>query len=219
MTLKVIGAGLSRVGTTSLRLALERLLGARCYHMNDVFAQPNHVSIWHAAAQGRMPDWQSFLASYTAVVGWPAAAFWQELSQAFPDALILLAVRDPLSWWHSVHTTIFPATQAAAGSEWHAMFEAVLATRFTNDLNNQKACLAAYECHNALVRNTAPPHRLCEWHLGEGWTSLCAGLKMPVPDEPFPHANTREEFLDRFIRLKKFRDNWASRNSSFKPNG
>ena len=33
MTLKVIGAGLGRTGTLSLKLALEHIGIARCYHM------------------------------------------------------------------------------------------------------------------------------------------------------------------------------------------
>lgn len=196
MTLRVVGAGLGRTGTQSLQLALERLLGVSCYHMNTVFEhEAEHVPVWHAAAQGHMPDWQAFFAGYGAVVDWPAASFWPELSAAFPNALVLLSVRDPLSWWQSAHATIFPQTEKSVGTEWHAMFDAVLAARFTTDIGNEDACIAAFERHNAQVRASVPAHRLLEWRASEGWQPLCAALDLPVPDEPFPHINTRAEFI------------------------
>ena len=65
----------------SLKGALETLLGGRCYHMLEVFARPDHVPVWHAAARGEMPDWPKFLGDYTAAVDWPASAFWPELSR------------------------------------------------------------------------------------------------------------------------------------------
>ena len=88
MTLRVVGAGLGRTGTLSLKVALERLLGAPCYHMAEVFGHPEHIPAWHAAARGTLPDWAELLAGYRAVVDWPSVAFWPELSQAFPDALV-----------------------------------------------------------------------------------------------------------------------------------
>ncbi|HUI26312.1 MAG TPA: sulfotransferase, partial [Candidatus Kryptonia bacterium] len=117
--MRLIGAGLGRTGTMSLKLALERLLGAPCYHMLEVFGHPDHIAAWHAAADGRMPDWRALLADYAAAVDWPAAAFWPELSAAFPDAVVLLSVRDPQLWWQSASETIFPASQQASG-EWRA---------------------------------------------------------------------------------------------------
>ena len=95
MTLRVVGAGLGRTGTLSLKVALERLLGAPCYHMSEVFAHPEHVGAWRDAARGRPPDWSALFAGYRAAVDWPAAAFWPELSAAFPDAIVVLSVRDP----------------------------------------------------------------------------------------------------------------------------
>jgi Sulfotransferase domain len=195
MALRVVGAGLGRTGTMSLKVALERLLGAPCYHMVEVFAHPEHIPAWHAAARGTMPDWHTLLAGYGAAVDWPAAAFWPELSEAFPDAVVLLSVRDPQSWWQSATETIFPTTQKAAGTDWHAMAEAVFAARFTTAVDDPAAAMAAFERHNARVRETVPAHRLIEWRAGDGWAPLCAALGVPVPDEPFPHTNTREIWL------------------------
>src|SRR5262245_3217336 len=103
MSLRVVGAGLGRTGTMSLKIALERLLGAPCYHMIEVFQHPEHVAFWHEAALGRMPDWDQLFAGYAAAVDWPSAAFWPELMEAYPDALVVLSVRDTQSWWQSAH--------------------------------------------------------------------------------------------------------------------
>jgi len=192
--MRIIGAGLGRTGTLSLKLALERLLGGPCYHMVEVFSHPEHVAAWHAAARGEMPDWRALLQGYRASVDWPAASFWRELMAAFPEAVLVLSVRDAESWWRSAHQTIFPACRGASG-EWRAMIDALFAARFTSALEDRAACIASFERHNAEVRRAVPRSRLVEWRASDGWAPLCAALQLPVPGEPFPRTNSTEEFL------------------------
>ena len=111
MTLQVIGAGLGRTGTTSLKQALEQLLGGPCYHMLEVQGRTTDADSWGDAYEGRPPAWDNFFEGYQATVDWPAAPFWAELSRTFPDGLILLSVRDPDAWWKSASSTIFPALE------------------------------------------------------------------------------------------------------------
>ena len=54
--------------------------------------------------------------------------------------------------------------------------------------------MAGYDAHNAAVRDAVPADRLVEWRAGDGWEPLCTALGVPVPEEPFPHVNTTEEF-------------------------
>jgi hypothetical protein len=197
MGLQIVGAGLGRTGTMSLKLALERLLGAPCYHMLEVFAHPEHIPVWHAAACGEPVDWRGLMGGYAAAVDWPAGSFWPELSAAFPDALILLSTRGAESWWQSASQTIFPVSAKAAGTPWHAMWMELARSRFTTQLDDRAAAIAAYERHNADVRARAPKSRLLEWSAQDGWGPLCRALGVVVPDEPFPHANSTEEFLGR----------------------
>jgi hypothetical protein len=143
-----------------------------------------------------MPAWDALFAGYRAAVDWPACAFWPELTEAYPDALVVLSVRDAESWWRSASGTIFPTSQRAAG-EWRAMAEAMFANRFTPALDDREACIAAFERHNAEVRRRVPRERLLEWRASEGWGPLCAALDVPVPEEPFPRVNTSEEFHAR----------------------
>src|SRR4051812_33056332 len=87
VSLRVVGAGLGRTGTNSLKLALERLLGAPCYHMFEVFSHPEHLDEWQRAAEGDMPDWHQLFDGFAAGVDWPMASFWPEIADAFPEAI------------------------------------------------------------------------------------------------------------------------------------
>ena len=137
------------------------------------------------------------LAGYRATVDWPAASFWPELSEAFPDAIVLLSLRDPESWWRSVHETIFSPVNLTRPrhSGWHTMWNDLVAARFTGNLYDRDACIEAFNRHNAEVRQRVPDSRLLEWRPGDGWEPLCRALDLPVPDRPFPHANSKGEFV------------------------
>ena len=199
MALRVVGAGLGRTGTMSLKLALEQLLGGRCYHMYETFERPDDGPVWARAANGDEPDWDTFLAEYVATVDWPACDFWRSLADANPDALVLLSVRDSADeWWKSANATIFQAMKQmskAAGNErpWQAEFFSARESTFA-DAGSAKAF---YDAHNANVRATVPAERLLEYHAGDGWEPLCAALGVAVPSEPYPHTNTTEEFRER----------------------
>jgi len=198
MTLQVVGAGLGRTGTVSLKGALERLLGGPCYHMVEVFAHPDHVPAWAGATRGEPTDWEALLGGYRAAVDWPAGAFWRELSEANPGAIVLLSVRDDAAtWWRSADRTVFEAMrrpQPPEMAEWHEMIVDLLCTRFTDQWLEPEAAMAAYERHNDEVRATVPADRLLEWRPGDGWEPLCTALGVPVPDEPFPHENRSADF-------------------------
>lgn len=200
MNLKVVGAGLGRTGTHSLKIAFEQLLDGPCYHMLEVLGRPDQRDTWAAAARGDEIDWASFLADYCATVDWPAAAFWEELSNASPDAVIVLSVRDGDAWWKSASETIFavlargaPPDDQGAVDEL-AMITTLIEKRFTPDWRDRETAIAAYNAHNDRVRAEAPANRLVEWHPGDGWAPLCAALGLEEPSAPFPHVNTTDEF-------------------------
>ena len=157
---------------------------------------PDHTQVWHDASLGKMPDWVEFFHDYGAVVDWPACAFWPEIRAAYPDALVLLSVRDADAWWQSASTTIF-TTFEGRNSERQDMLDALFENRFTSRIDDREAAIAAFEAHNARVRESVPASQLLEWQAGEGWEPICRALDLAVPSEPFPHTNTTEEFLAR----------------------
>src|SRR5918998_430244 len=85
MTLEIIGAGFGRTGTMSLKVALEELGFGPCYHMTEVFANPDHVELWETAARGEPLDWGEVFRDYRATVDWPGAAFYEELMRRYPE--------------------------------------------------------------------------------------------------------------------------------------
>jgi hypothetical protein len=199
MTLRVVGAGLGRTGTMSLKVALEKLLGGPCYHMLELFTHPEHIKDWAAAGKGTMPDWRRLFAGYRAAVDWPMCSFWEEIAAVHPDALVLLSVRDADSWWQSASETIFKGMQLGAERmpEWHAMVRDIMESRFVWPPDDEAKTKAAYERWNEQVRARAPRRRFLEWRASDGWEPICKALDLPVPNEPFPRVNTRDEFLAR----------------------
>jgi hypothetical protein len=195
--LKVVGAGLGRTGTNSLKVALEQLLGAPCYHMAEVLSHREHVPHWAAAYDGRLPDWGQLFDGYDAAVDWPMAGLWQPISEAYPEALILLSNRDPDAWWNSASGTIFVAMKRAldedSSNPWTEM-AARMMNSFCPDWQDETAAKAAFVAHYENVRRTAPAGRLLEWSPSDGWEPICERLGVAVPDQPFPHTNTTEDF-------------------------
>ena len=108
MALKIVGAALGRTGTNSLKLALEHLGFGTCHHMYEVRDHPAQLPYWQAAARGEHPDWDEVFADYRSCVDWPSARYWREIAAHYPDAKVLLTLRDPESWFESVHATIYP---------------------------------------------------------------------------------------------------------------
>jgi len=202
MALEVIGAGLGRTGTLTLKTALERLGFAPCHHMVEVLANPEQVPFWNRAAEGQAVDWEEVFGKYRAMVDWPGCHFYAELAERYPQAKVILSLRDPERWYESMCETIL-ASMTAMGLEkpeaitdGHPMkFGGIIISQKTFGFDFSKANgIAAFERHNAEVLRCIPAERLLVFEAKQGWEPLCAHLGVPVPDEPFPHVNDREEF-------------------------
>jgi hypothetical protein len=199
MTLQIIGAGLPRTGTASLGIALKRLIGGEVHHMSVIPGHPFDLGAeWDLALAGGAQDWHAVFRGYTAAVDWPSSMFWRELSLSFPGAPIVLSVRDSaMIWWESAEATFLPFARLALDPDWeHGTGLADLLARFagTKDWNDPEVLMAAHDRHNEAVRRAAPAGRLLEWQAADGWEPLCAHLDVPVPDEPFPWVNRREDW-------------------------
>ncbi len=201
MALRVVGAGLGRTGTNSLKLALEQLLGGRCYHMLELMERPQDGPAWESAVRGDRVDWNRLLREYVATVDWPACAFWREIHATNPDSVVLLSTRDsPEVWWASMEPTIVavlsqaPADDDPEQARRRAMVREMMRVRFTPDWPDRDAAIAAYERHNEDVRRAVPAGRLIDWRPGQGWDPICAALELPLPPTPFPHENKTAEF-------------------------
>jgi hypothetical protein len=201
MTLRVIGAGVGRTGTNSLRLALNQLGLGPCYHMHElVLNAPVNVPLWLAALDGHA-DWETIYKGYASAVDWPTAGFFRELSAAYPAAKFVLTVRGAESWAESFSETIYKLQAGGdqAPVEFKPWFDmangVVFKTGFPFGLD--VAGLAnAFNAHTDAVKAAIPADRLLIYEVKDGWGPLCAFLGVPRPAEVFPRTNSRGEFWD-----------------------
>lgn len=201
MAMNVIGTGVGRTGTYSLKLALNQLGLGPCHHMEEVLHNmPVQVPLWSSVLDGS-PDWQAIYGGYESTVDWPTACFFRELLEAFPDARFVLTHRSPESWADSFGSTIYRliAGRDQAPPEmkaWLDMASGVIArTGFPEGLSRE-GLMQAFTAHNEAVKRTIPADRLLVYQVKDGWEPLCAFLGVPVPAGPFPRTNDRAEFWD-----------------------
>ncbi len=215
--MKVIGAGLPRTATLSQKIALEMLGYGPCYHMVNVLADLDLVPRWRAALEGAdaLPG---LFHGFQATVDWPGSFFYRELLELYPDAKVLLSVRDGASWERSMAGTIWgtfygdimirdlSSAWARVDPKWAAYIElmkdmweksGLMGTEYQGDGSGWMA--AAMERYNEEVVRTVPPDRLLVWSPADGWGPLCGFLGAEVPDAPFPHVNDTQGFADRIV--------------------
>jgi hypothetical protein len=201
MPLQIIGAGFGRTGTSSLKVALEQLGFKPCYHMLELTVRPEHCALWFAADRGARIHWETIFAGYVAAVDWPACVFWRELLVAYPDARVILTVRDAASWYASFRETILaraeslpPVTSPAIHALYDLSKELILRRTFRGAAGDERRAIEALEAHNAEVIAAVEPRRLLIYDVADGWAPLCAFLGLQVPAESFPHLLPRAEF-------------------------
>jgi hypothetical protein len=203
MALQVIGAGLGRTGTMTLKTALEQLGLGPCHHMVEVFANiASQGPFWRAVAGGAVPDWDAGFAGYASSVDWPSAHYYKALAAHWPKAKVILSRRDPQRWYESMSETILKAMASypapSGGAREHPMRFAnmiVAEQTFGGDFSRDNV-IATFERHNAEVVASIPADRLLVFEAAQGWQPLCDFLGVPVPDAPFPRTNSREEFWE-----------------------
>ncbi len=201
---RVIGAGLPRTGTSSLKQGLEQLLGGRCYHMFELIQRNEEDGVrWVQALQGDLEKLDAVLDGWAAAVDWPASIMWREMAERFADAVVVLSHRGSAdTWWTSANETVWEAMRRTEDGDDDVV-------RFFNRLMRRVAGLpqdgwddpaiakAWYDRHYAEVLDTIPTERLVIWQPSEGWEPLCGALGIPVPAEPFGHHNRKADFRAR----------------------
>ncbi len=201
MELKVIGLGLGRTGTYSLKTALEQLELGPCHHMERVAQNmPVQLPLWNELLKNPT-NFEAAYEGMQSAVDWPTAAFYQELYQHYPNAKFILTHRSKESWAESFGSTIYKllsdrANAPAPIQEWLQMVVKVIEkTGFSMGLDYE-GLAERYEAHNNAVRNLIPAEQLLVYQVKEGWEPLCKFLNVEAPTTDFPRTNNREEFWD-----------------------
>jgi hypothetical protein len=201
MSLKVIGVGVGRTGTYSLKLAITQLGFGPCHHMEEVAKNlPVQLPLWQAALRGQT-DWAAIYDGFESAVDWPTARFFRELNAAYPEAKFILGHRDARTWAESFGATIYKLISEADQApehlrEWLAMVSEVIRQTGIPMGRDLDGLEAAFTAHISAVKAEIPAERLLVYEVKEGWEPLCSFLGVAEPDGPFPRTNNRSEFWD-----------------------
>jgi hypothetical protein len=213
--MKLIGVGFGRTGTMSLKAAIERLGAGPCFHMIDLITgerRDRDLPYWAAVAEGTPVDWNEVFDGWEATVDWPACSRWRELIDAFPDAPVLLNVRDFDRFYESCRNTLLAIKQAARAGEieqdanreapspvlWGVIERLIWQGDFEGRFEDTDWMRRMYHERIETIRATVPSDRLTVWELGDGWEPLCEMLGAEVPDEDFPRLHDTNEFRAEF---------------------
>lgn len=206
--MEVIGAGFPRTGTMSLKIALN-ILGYNSYHMEEVAKNIHngHLNMWHDyITQGTPIDWDELYKDYDATTDFPSAYYYKELLQHYPNAKVILGIRDKEKWYNSISKLTkfsealkqfwLPNNIRLFGKMTTEHFYIAFGKPFTKE-----KIINAYRAHVKEVKATVPPEQLLIFNPKDGWLPLCQFLDKPVPDVPFPHANSGMQTLNK-LRTK-----------------
>jgi hypothetical protein len=173
--------------------------------MIEVIEHPEHVSFWERAASGAPVDWEEILLGYRAAVDWPACHFYRPLAARYPDAKVILTVRDPERWYDSAWQTILPRIMRTVAKDDEVgraraqmQRRIVIEQALGGEMTDREHMLRVFRRHIEEVQRAIPPERLLVYWVADGWEPLCHFLGRPVPDAPFPNVNTSDEFRRRF---------------------
>jgi hypothetical protein len=202
MALNIIGVGMGRTGTASLKVALEQLGLGNCYHMTEVMQHPESIQDWIDAADGN-PDWDKIFDNYTATVDNPGCGFWQELTDYYPNAKVILTVRDAERWFDSTNETIHAAEIASfiKSGPWGEMVQRTVYDTMDNRMQDKDFMVSWFNQRNEGIINSIKPERLLVYEVKTGWGPLCEFLDVSVPDTDFPNINSRDETKQLFANL------------------
>jgi hypothetical protein len=211
--MRVIGAGFGRTGTLSLKRALEDLGLGPTYHMEEVVRRPSHVRAWLEYARTGVADWNALFSGFGSGVDFPVSCVWGELAAHYPDAKVVLSVRDPEKWWASTESTIYrfrtafpgwfrrlvPITEQGLEMTDRLIWDGIFDGRFTD----REYAIDVFTRHIDAVVAACPRDRLLVFDVAEGWEPLCAFLDVPVPAHPFPHLNDARVIQRRVAALRR----------------
>jgi hypothetical protein len=206
--MKAIGAGFGRTGTSSLQSALEELLGGKCYHMKDIVLLPAQLQMWHEFAVGEKStmDWELLFKGYMAIVDCPVCIYYKEIMEVFPEAKIILTVRDSQSWWKSFNRLMSLVNKARLLSFFVPKFrklsqfaDKIIIENVFGGRMEKENCINIFERHNQAVREWVPKDRLLEYDVAQGWKPLCEFFGVEIPKKPFPHLNAGKRSLQKLF--------------------
>ncbi len=222
MSIKIIGAGFPRTGTTTLKGCLEKLGFKKVYHMKELLVQPDMLHYWTTLDTTGDTDWAGLYKGYDATVDFPGYPWYKEHMKQYPEAKVILTVRDFDAWYNSVTSTVWKAGPQTPGEKIKMIGKLLTNPRarkvvkcikffkkrfFARELQGKfqdKAfAKSVWDAHIKEVKATVPAQKLLVYDVAEGWAPLCTFLGVPIPNEALPHLNKKENFKEMLPQLMK----------------
>jgi len=213
MSIKVIGAGFPRTGTNTLRESLQKLGYVKTYHMKELLVQPENLHYWIVLRKAGTTNWEGLYNGYQATVDFPCYPWYKEHMKKYPDAKVILSVRPFEKWYDSVYSTIWMAQnppesqkiemglKVASDPRLQSVMkcmefakEVIMEDHFQGRFLDKTFMEEVFNKHNQEVKKYVPANKLLVIDVSEGWEPLCTFLGVPIPEEPLPHTNKREDF-------------------------
>lgn len=213
MSIKIIGAGFPRTGTTTLKKALETLGYKDTYHFKDLIANPKKLKYWKELENNSNTNFEELFEGFQATVDFPGYPYYKILLEKYPDAKVILTKREFEGWYESTLKTIWKAgpqtvfakvvllSKMIFNSKLRHTFLCIkfmrnthLKKAFDNNFASKKKAKEVFYKHIEDVKKHVPENKLLIYDVAEGWDSLCDFLDLPIPEEDFPHLNKKENF-------------------------
>lgn len=170
----------------------------------------NHVTFWTRAGNGGVVDYTEVFKGYAATVDFPACTVWEDIYKQYPDAKILLSVRNPESWFKSCRDTIFTFCRGSGYARFGQWVNSVLLPSssasqrmisaiiddplFHGDFSKENSIKVFNDWKQSVI-DKAPKDKLLVYEVKDGWQPLCEFLDIPVPqDLEFPRVNDTAQF-------------------------
>ncbi|MCJ1321788.1 hypothetical protein MMC15_007133 [Xylographa vitiligo] len=221
--MQVLVIGMMRTGTKSIKAGLEQIGFNKVYHMTTAMKNPKDCDMWTQAFnakfhnKGQMltrKEWDQLLGDCDACIDVPIAAFMPELIEAYPNAKVIVSMRDPDKWYTSLMATVgkrsFNLKLLFLGlcdhfflSRFNPCARSMMTGMYGNDLKDAEYVKKRYLEFHEEVRQLVPEHKRLEYHLGDGWEPLCKFLGKDVPKTEFPFINESREYGERVKLIEK----------------
>lgn len=220
MSIKIIGAGLPRTGTNTLKQSLETLGYVKTYHMKELLVNPEDLHHWLSLERGESPDWDTLYDGFQATVDFPAYPWYKEHMERYPDAKVIMTVRPFEGWYKSVYSTIWTAGPQNIFEKLGMLVKLLFNPRLRKVIKSIKLAKRmifakhlegkfedkafaekVFNQHMENVKAHVPPEKLLIYDVRDGWGPLCEFLGKPVPQEELPHLNKKENFKSMLADL------------------
>ena len=180
--------------------------------MEELFRNPEGVKHWTNAYNETSVDWDDLFKNYNSIVDFPGSIYYKELCKHYPDAKVILSVRDPEKWYQSALTTIFafdpgPAVKiklllkmpfSATARNFFKVIKlndkSIWAKFFEGKFKDKNYAINKFNSHIEEVKAIIPENQLLIFEAKNCWEPLCNFLGKPIPEGDYPRTNKGADF-------------------------